>query len=197
MQPIQTTTIDTIYINYFDVIDMPRINTMMAFCANVIAQQKPKKLYFLFSSPGGNVNAGITFYNFLKALPCEIIMHNNGSIDSIANIVFMAGKQRFASPNSSFLFHGVALRLPQVELNLTKIKEFTSGIEKDQEKIAGIIAENTKMGKKEIKKLFSQGEVKDVQFALKRGIINEIKPSKIPEGEPFVNISIQFNNNIA
>jgi ATP-dependent protease ClpP protease subunit len=124
-------------------------------------------------------------------------MHNNGSIDSIANIVFMSAKteNRLASPHSSFLFHGVALNLPQTQLNLGKIEELVSGLKKDEEKISGIICDNTKMSKEEIHNLFLRGEVKDLEFALAKGIINEIKQSVIPDNKLFINISIQINNN--
>jgi len=70
-------------------------------------QPKPDVLYFLFSSNGGSVNAGIALYNFLRALPVEIIMHNTGSIDSIATVIFLAADKRYAALHSTFLFHGV------------------------------------------------------------------------------------------
>jgi len=187
---------DVIYLNYFDVIDLDRVNILMSVSANLISQYNPKILYFLFSSPGGDVRAGITFYNFLKALPCEIIMHNNGSIDSIGNIIFLAAKKenRIACPHSSFLFHGVSLNMGQMQLSLNKIQEFTSYIKQDEEKIAGIIVDNTLITKEEIKNLFFSGEVKDVNFAFDKGIINHIKNASIPHDKLFINITCQSNN---
>src|SRR5215467_10757045 len=70
--------IETIYVNYFDSIDESKTKALMAICSDIVAKQKPHTLYFLFSSMGGSVNAGITLYNFLRSLPVEIIMHNNG-----------------------------------------------------------------------------------------------------------------------
>jgi len=60
--------------------------------------------YLLLSSPGGNVNNGITIYNFLKSLPINLTTHNIGVVDSIANVIFLAGDNRYAVPHSSFLF---------------------------------------------------------------------------------------------
>src|SRR5881396_644821 len=86
----------TIYINYFDGINEAKVKVLMAVCSELIGKQHPDQLYFLFSSNGGSINAGITFYNFLRALPTEIVMHNIGSIDSIATVIFLAGEKRFA-----------------------------------------------------------------------------------------------------
>jgi len=72
--------VETIYVNYFDTIDEARTKALMAICSDIVAKQKPKTIYFLFSSVGGSVNAGITLYNFLRALPVEVVMHNTGSI---------------------------------------------------------------------------------------------------------------------
>lgn len=66
-----------------------------------------KKLKLLISSPGGQVDAGISIYNFLKGLPIEITTHNYGSCDSIAAIIFCAGKNRYTVKNSRFLIHGI------------------------------------------------------------------------------------------
>lgn len=74
--PAPPTPPDTIYVNYFDSIDEAKTKALMAICSDIVAKQKPRTIYFLFSSNGGAVNAGITFYNFLRALPVEIVMHN-------------------------------------------------------------------------------------------------------------------------
>ena len=180
----------TIYITYFDKIDALRVRGLMALCTQLISQYKPTVLHFLFSSPGGEVSAGITFYNFLKSLPVKIIMHNMGSIDSIATVIFLAGEERYAASHSTFLFHGVSLQI-NGGIHLSQLNEFRSGIQEDQNKIAGIIASNTKMKKKEIKNLFLQGESKTTSFAIEKGIINSVKQAIIPNGEMHITANFQ------
>ena len=97
----------TIYINYNDSISDDRVREFSEFCLNKIEKYQPEILYFLFASPGGSTDAGITLYNFLRALPQKIVMHNMSSVDSIGTVVFLAGDERFASPHSTFLFHSV------------------------------------------------------------------------------------------
>lgn len=180
-----------IYINYVDVIDSVRVKNIMAIIANIIAQEKPTTLYFLFSSQGGEVDAGIALYNFLKALPLKIIMHNIGSIDSIANVIFVAGDKRYANPHSTFLFHGVQQPINSATLlSLPQLNEIRDRINKNHTTIAGIVCENSRMEEDEIKRLFSEGETKDVTFALEKGIINEVKPAQIPGNALFISINI-------
>lgn len=181
----------TFYINYFDQIDAARVKALMSVCTDIVAQKKPETLYFLFSSPGGQVQAGITFYNFLRALPVKVIMHNTGSIDSIATVIFLAGDERFASHSSSFLFHGVQANFPAgAGLTLNQMKERTSGLAEDENKIARVITERSKIENDEIRKLFREGESKGPEFAVEKGFISEIRDAEIPKDAPFITVNI-------
>jgi ATP-dependent Clp protease protease subunit len=181
----------TIYINYFDGINEPKVKALMAICSDIVANQKPDTLYFLFSSNGGSVNAGIVLYNFLRALPVEIVMHNTGSIDSIATVVFLAANKRYAAFHSTFLFHGVRMNFPQgAGFDYTQLHEHISMLKQDENKIAGIIAARTHLSEAEIRQLFHQGESKDLTFAIDRGIIHEVKDAGIPKDAPFMTVNL-------
>lgn len=98
---------DTVYVSFHDNISLQSANRIMTTCGQIIQQFNPKILYFAFSSGGGAVDSGVTVYNYLRGLPCKLVMHNVGSIDSIANAIFLAGKERYSTPNAAFLLHGV------------------------------------------------------------------------------------------
>jgi len=164
----------------------------MAIVNDIIVNAKPTELYFLFSSNGGSVDAGITFYNFLRALPVDITMHNMGSIDSIATVIFLAGSKRFACQHSAFLFHGVQFNFAaNSSLNNAQVNEILSRFKTDQQKIAGVLTERTALTQEEVKTLFIQGESKDPLFAKEKGIIDEIKSAVVPSGAP--NITVNLN----
>lgn len=179
------------YLNYFDQILEPQVKTLMNVCSQIIAQKKPDTLYFLFSSPGGSVNAGITFYNFLRSLPAQIVMHNTGSIDSVATVIFLAGERRYAAKHSSFLFHGIQRQIGKdSRFRSTDLKEQLSGLELNESKLIGIISERCELTEGEIRDLFQQGESKDLSFALEKKIIDEIRNPKIPKGAEFASINV-------
>jgi len=120
-------------------------------------------------------------------------MHNTGTIDSIATVIFLAGNERYAASHSSFLFHGVSMGFNQgTALNLSQMNERKSQLENDQNKIAGIISDNTDITQDEMLKLFIQGETKGLDFAQEKGIIQGIKDPQIPKDAPLVSININF-----
>ena len=180
----------TVYVNYCDSINEAKVKAIMGVLSEVINRERPDVIYFLISSSGGLVEAGITLHNFLRALPVEIIMHNSGGIDSIANVIFLAADKRLASVHSSFLFHGLTWNF-EAKTSLTKnqLTEIMSNIEISESKISGIMTERTKLTDEDVKSLFHQGASKDASFALSKGVIGEIKNPEIPKG---VNI-LSFN----
>lgn len=56
-------------------------------------------------SGGGDVNAGIGLYNFIRALPIRVDTHAFGACGSIAATVFLAGEDRTTVATSAFSLH--------------------------------------------------------------------------------------------
>lgn len=73
-------------------------------CAKVL-QQEAEELRINIATMGGECSYGFTLYNFLRALPVPIHTHNLGTVESMGNILFLAGERRSASAHSKFLFH--------------------------------------------------------------------------------------------
>lgn len=61
--------------------------------------------HVLLQSNGGYVSDGLCLYNFLHNLPIEFHLYNGGAVASIAVIVFLAGRHRYASPTARFMVH--------------------------------------------------------------------------------------------
>ena len=182
----------TIYINFYDEVTIHKVKALMAICSEIINKEKPDSIYFLFSSSGGSVEAGIVLYNFLKSLPVEIIMHNTGSIDSIATIVFLAGEERYAVKHSAFLIHGMTWNFAQqTTLTIPQLKETVSRATKEESKIINIYTERTSLKEEEIITLFNEGESKGLDFALKSGFISEVKESEVPKDAPLISLNLQ------
>jgi len=178
--------VNTTYLSYYDVINEQKTRSLMEACAQAIARTTPDQLYFLFSSTGGSVDAGIALYNYLRALPVPLVMHNTGSIDSIANVIFLAADKRYAAPHSSFLLHGLTWTFAQgATLTWTQLQETTGSFRGAEGRMIGIIQERTTLSEPELRALFHQGETKDLDFAKAKGIIQDILPPKVPPDAPF------------
>jgi ATP-dependent protease ClpP protease subunit len=182
----------TVYITYAGGIDKPLVNKFITFCTNAVNEHKPDALYFMIASNGGDVDSGFVLYNFLQALQggMQVTMHNIGNIDSIANVIFLSGSQRFASPNASFHFHGVAMNV-RGPMNRNALKETLSRCEGMENRIMRTINTRSKLSTEALEGLFSQGEGKDVDFALEHGIIHGIKEPSIPVGAVHLIMNVQ------
>ena len=177
-----------IYVKFSSPINHQTAQSLMNFLSNQINTGQ-KEFYFLISSPGGSVNDGIVLYNFIKALPAKIIMHNIGVIDSIATVIFLSANERYCNKNSSFLFHGVGMDINQPQRFDEKIlKEHLIMIERDQKNIASIISERTQLKESEIEEMFFRAKTKNPQEAKEIGIITEIKEATIPEGSQIISL---------
>lgn len=182
----------TIYINFFDGINQITVNKFIQFTIDAIQQHNPTEINYFISSNGGDVDSGFTLYNFLVSMhdKIRITMHNTGTIDSIANVIFLAGKRRYAAPNASFLFHGFVMNLNAGGFGRTILKEHLSRLDSMEARMADTISKNSKLTIAEVKNFFHQGEGRDVQFALEKEIIHEIKVPAVPKGS--VHLAMTF-----
>jgi len=184
--------VERIYINFFDGIDPIKVNKFIRFTVDAINQHDPKEIYYLISSNGGDVDSGFTLYNFLISLQGKInvSMHNIGTIDSIANVIFIAGQKRYAAPNASFLYHGIVMNFNAGGYGRTVLKENLSRLDGMETRMADTISKHSKLTIDELKSFFHQGEGKDVNFALEKEIVHEIKVPVVPPG--FVHLAMSF-----
>jgi len=179
----------TIYLSFHDSIHLDSANRFMMMCSQIIQQYHPSTLYVLLSSGGGAVDSGVTLYNYLRALPCTVVTHNIGSIDSIATAVFLAGEKRYATPNSVFLFHGVMWGFAQgANLTYSQMKEQLSRFDAAEKLFAGIIVERTCFEASAVRKLFRQGQSKDPIFAKSKGVVHEVCEVSVEPGAPMLTV---------
>ena len=100
--------------------------------------------------------------------------------------MFLAGSPRYASANSTFMFHGVGFDVTtQMRFEEKNLRERLDAILADQKKIASIISQRTSLGQSDIEELFRQAVTRDPDYALSKGIVDEIREANIPEGAPF------------
>jgi len=147
-----------------------------------------KKLNLLISSPGGNVDPGIAIYNFLKGLPIEVVTHNYGSCDSIAALVFCAGKKRYTVANSRFLIHGIGLTVQNQRFNEINLRETLDSLKNQRETISKIIAKECNKKVEDVEKDMLKGIVLTPKEAIDYGLATDIKDDLIPLGVNFINV---------
>ncbi len=175
------TQTNTVYIGYYDDISQAKAKAVMTALSDIVREKKPDTIYFLLSSNGGNVDAGVTLYNFLRGLPVKLIMHNIGIIGSIAVLVFLAADTRYACTHSAFNIHGASFDLNAItKIKKSELLELLNGTVAYENSFINIVAERTKLTIEAVAAAMFQGIFEGPAFALTNGIISEIRPPEVP-----------------
>ena len=146
-------------------------------------------IYLFISSGGGNVSEGLNLAALMRALPVPITTHNIGQTDSIANVIFAAGTTRYATQNSSFLFHGVSMHYERVDFIESQLEEQFRIVKRLRENIATVFAQYTGLTVADAEGLMVSGAtILNSQEALVKVIIHEIRDAAVPPGARVVTI---------
>jgi ATP-dependent Clp protease protease subunit len=132
---------------------------------------------------GGNVASGMGIYNAIKAMPYEVVMHNIGNVDSIAVAIFMAGTQRYANSNTTFMFHSIGYDTTNMRLEARNLREYSDAVRAENKRIASLIAAQSTLSMTRATKLFVDQRTHDTTWGLKNGLISEVRDFAVPAGE--------------
>ncbi len=148
------------------------------------------ELYILISSGGGNVYEGLATAAMIKALQIPVITHNIGQVDSVANVLFAAGKTRYANQNATFMFHGVSLNFEKASFIEPQLKEQYDGLRGLRDKIAQNYSTYTNIPIADVTALMIDGgQILSASDAVKKKMVAEIKEPVIPKGVKVISIS--------
>jgi ATP-dependent Clp protease protease subunit len=180
-----------IYISFSAEINVNSTESLIAVLAQQ-ANQAVDHVYLMLSTPGGSVMHGLNLYNVMRAMPYRITTHNVGNVDSIGNVIFLAGEERFACAHTTFMFHGVGMdMLAQTRLEQKNLQEILDNVLRDQERMGNILRERSQLNAGEISDLFREARTKDAAFALEKGLISDIRDVNIPAGTPVLSLVFQ------
>ena len=171
----------TVYIRFFGNVNEVTVPRLIN-----IVQEKfnsgVRKFVILISSQGGSVFYGLSAYNFLKGLPAEITIHNFGSVDSIAGVIYCAGDKRYSVPEGRFLIHPVSWTyVGTVTLPEDQMEENVKSLRQDTENIANVIAKTTEQSKDKVLDDMKNRTNLDPEQAKEYGLVHEIKNDLVPD----------------
>ncbi|MCY1263178.1 ATP-dependent Clp protease proteolytic subunit [compost metagenome] len=115
---------------------------LISTCVKVV-QQEAERLVLKIATMGGDCSYGFTLYNFLRTLPLQVDTHNLGTVESMGNILFLAGERRTACRYSKFLFHPFHWTL-HGSVDHARMSEYAMSLDYDLRLYADIVAERTR-----------------------------------------------------
>jgi len=155
-------------------------------------KEASERFVILISSPGGNLSAGVSGYNFLRGIPAEVVTCNFGDAHSVALILFCAGSKRLCVPHARFLLHGIGFDVTaNTRFDERTLDERTKGLRLDRETIASIVADST-AGKKTVRDVdrdILNNTFLNSQEAVDYGLVHEIKTELFPKRAEIIAIT--------
>ena len=105
-------------------------------------------LAFIITSPGGLVDEGFAIYNYIKNLTNNTETVGRFQVDSIATVIFQAGKVRKIETNvKSFVIHNVNIPFTHPAAEAHMLEMLAEIMRADEQRIADFYAKNSALSK--------------------------------------------------
>lgn len=177
----------TVYYGFTGVIDSNSA-TRIASALNAATNGGYDDVYLCLNSLGGYVGDGVFLYNHIKSLPINVIMHNTGSVISIAVTLFVAAAERYCSEHSIFMIHPTTMGPIQEAMTWERLDSTRDAALADDERTENILRERANIPDE----FLSARRVREVYItpedAVKFGIAHAIREFTLPKGNEIIQI---------
>jgi ATP-dependent Clp protease protease subunit len=178
----------TLCINWFGSVTEDRVRRLLGYCAGRETGWQPETVYLGMSTEGGINAPAYHFFNVASQLPCDLVIHNTGVIDSAGVLLFVAGQRRYACQNSRFLLHPMGFNFKEAYMPLAEMREKLSILERDAEIHTEILSQRTKFQPADLDKLWLCGRTFGPEEAKQYGLIDEVRDWSVPKLATVVDI---------
>jgi len=133
-----------------------------------------KPLFLHIYSPGGDVHAGLSLYDFIieysKSIPVYTVVE--GVAASAGTIISIAGVKRYITPNSYMLIHQLSTYFGG---NFEQIKDEFGNCEKIMKQLKDIYSQRTKLNRTQLTDILKRDINWNAEDCKKYGLVDEIK----------------------
>lgn len=174
------------YLGYSGVIDSQAV-TRIAGSLNGAINSAYDIIYLCLSSPGGYMGDGIYLYHHLRAIPKPVLIHNTGTIASVATTLFVGALHRVCSKHAVFMMHPV-LASPISSTASTPLKSALDAAQIDEARTEAILRERTRIPEDVLAERKNRDIYLTADKALEYGLVSEIREFALPSGNQIFNI---------
>ena len=152
-----------------------------------LQMEDPKREINLYiNSPGGSVTAGLTIYDTMQFVTCDVATYCVGIAASMAAVLLTAGTKgkRYALPNSDVMLHQVSGGAQGPASDVERTVEYMFRLKK---RLIGIIAHHTGKTEEQIQTDSDRDYWITAQQAKEYGLVDEVVKSRkdvVPEALP-------------
>ena len=137
------------------------------------AEDPEKDIQFYINSPGGSISAGMSIYDTMNYIKCDVSTMCMGMAASMGAFLLAAGKKgkRYALPHSEIMIHQP---LGQTQGQATEILIHAEHIKKTRALLNGILAERTGKPLEEIERDTERDNFMSAEEAARYGLIDKV-----------------------
>ena len=135
------------------------------------------------SSDGGNNDQGFAAYHFLLSLPATITTHCIGNVESMAIIMYLAGKKRSIVTHGKIKIHPMHWNFARGPVDHDRLVEYVDSLYFDSNRFAEIFDERTNKaeGIFDVRThLAGKAKILSSNDAITSGIATEVSDAQIP-----------------
>lgn len=147
------------------------VNSILRWLAS---ENQEEDITIYIQSPGGSVSAGLSIYDTIKALKCDVVTVACGMTASMAAFLLAAAGtkgKRWCQPNAEVLIHQP---LGGASGQATDIRIHAEHILKTREKLNRILAECTGQSPEKIERDTERDNIMSADEALKYGLVDKV-----------------------
>lgn len=147
------------------------VNSMLRWLAS---ENQEEDITIYIQSPGGSVSAGLSIYDTIKALKCDVVTVACGMTASMAAFLLAAAGtkgKRWCQPNAKVLIHQP---LGGISGQATDIRIHAENILKTREKLNLIFSECTGKSPETIENDTERDNIMNAEEALEYGLVDKI-----------------------
>ncbi|MES2077542.1 MAG: ATP-dependent Clp protease proteolytic subunit [Pseudomonadota bacterium] len=152
-----------------------------------MSEDRVETAHILIQSNGGYVSDGICLYNYLSRLPLKVVTYNAGAVASIAVILYLAGKQRYASDTARFMVHKSHASAPH-GARPDALRIIVEGLQADDARTEQILREHVQLSEEHWRVHAYSDLHPTAAEALEVGLIDAVKDFAPPKGMRVTNI---------
>lgn len=153
-------------------VDNETVGILLSEIEKRIQDHDPASINLFISSTGGDVNAAMAAYHYLRSLPVPLQTYNLATVSSSANLVYCAGDKRYTFPASKFLFHNV--HADPKRSTVEELKVSTENVIFNKKQILGVYRECMQGLEESPAELLEVGAVMLPVEAKNKGLVDEI-----------------------
>jgi len=168
---------------------------LKSFLNDIEALSNMDEVFFYINSVGGNVDAGISIFNKIRALKAETTTVVDGLAASAASIVAQAGDHRQVSIGSQTMVHCASAGLVGY-YNRESLEQIDRMLESTDKRIAEILADRTGRNTKDILKMMKNTSWMTADEAVGEGFADEVVGKSEPVVDRVQNSSMFIVNGI-